>query len=81
MPYKEYGELRGTITDIATDATVDAKTGISYYLVESEIENKPLFSYKGEEGEIKMGMTCEAQVITKQKKILYYLLEKIHLKD
>jgi hypothetical protein len=50
-------------------------------LVESEIENKPLFSYKGEEGEIKMGMTCEAQVITKQKKILYYLLEKIHLKD
>lgn len=81
LPYKEYGELRGTITDIATDATVDAKTGISYYLVESEIENKPLFSYKGEEGEIKMGMTCEAQVITKQKKILYYLLEKIHLKD
>lgn len=81
LPYKEYGELNGTITDIATDATVDAKTGISYYLVESEIENKPLFSYKGEEGEIKIGMTCEAQVITKQKKILYYLLEKINLKD
>ncbi|MDR3598491.1 HlyD family efflux transporter periplasmic adaptor subunit [Clostridium sp.] len=81
LPYKEYGELKGTITDIATDATVDQRTGVSYYLVESEIENKPLFSYKGEEGEVKMGMTCEAQVITKQKKILYYLLEKIHLKD
>jgi len=81
LPYKEYGELNGTITDIATDATVDQKTGVSYYLVESEIENKPLFSYKGEEGEIKIGMTCEAQVVTKQKKILYYLLEKINLKD
>ncbi|WP_297420276.1 HlyD family efflux transporter periplasmic adaptor subunit [Clostridium sp.] len=81
LPYKEYGELKGTITDIATDATVDPRTGASYYLVESEIENKPLFSYKGEEGEVKIGMTCEAQVITKQKKILYYLLEKIHLKD
>lgn len=81
LPYKEYGELSGTITDIATDATVDSKTGISYYLVESEIENKPLFSYKGEQGELKIGMTCEAQVITKQKKILYYLLEKINLKD
>nr|WP_241392923.1 HlyD family efflux transporter periplasmic adaptor subunit [Clostridium saccharobutylicum] len=81
LPYKEYGELSGTITDIATDATVDAKTGTSYYLVESEIENKPLFSYKGEEGELKMGMTCEAQVVTKQKKILYYLLEKINLKN
>lgn len=80
LPYKEYGELSGTITDIATDATVDAKTGTSYYLVESEIENKPLFSYKGEEGELKMGMTCEAQVVTKQKKILYCLLEKINLK-
>lgn len=81
LPYKEYGELNGTITDIATDATVDQKTGVSYYLVESEIENKPLFSYKGEKGELKIGMTCEAQVITKQKKILYYLLEKINLKD
>lgn len=81
LPYKEYGELKGTVTDIATDATVDQKSGMSYYLVESEIENKPLFSYKGEQGEIKIGMTCEAQVVTKQKKILYYLLEKINLKD
>lgn len=81
LPYKEYGELKGTITDIAEDATVDQKSGLSYYFVESEIENKPLFSYKGEQGEIKIGMTCEAQVITKQKKILYYLLEKINLKD
>lgn len=81
LPYKEYGELTGTLTDIAEDATVDTKTGTSYYLVKSEIQNKPLFSYKGEKGELKMGMTCEAQVITKQKKILYYLLEKINLKS
>jgi multidrug resistance efflux pump len=81
LPYKEYGELTGNITDIAEDATVDQKSGLSYYLVKSEIQNKPLFSYKGEKGELKMGMTCEAQVITKQKKILYYLLEKINLKN
>lgn len=81
LPYKEYGELNGTITDIAADATVDIQSGMSYYLVESEIQNKPLFSYKGEKGELKIGMTCEAQVVTKQKKILYYLLEKINLKD
>ena len=54
---------------------------MSYYLVESEIENKPLFSYKGEQGELKIVITCEAQVITKQKKILYYLLQKIKLKE
>lgn len=81
LPYKEYGELKGKITDIATDSMVDQNTGISYYLVESEIKNEPLFSYKGEKGELKLGMTCEAQVVTKQKKILYYLLEKINLKN
>ncbi|NFA43751.1 HlyD family efflux transporter periplasmic adaptor subunit [Clostridium botulinum] len=80
LPYKEYGELIGVITDIAVDSTIEPKTGVSYYLVESEIENKPLFSYKGETGELKIGMNCEAQVITKQKKILYYLLEKMNLK-
>lgn len=81
LPYKEYGELTGEITDIATDAIVDQNSGASYYLVESEIKNEPLFSYKGEKGELKLGMTCEAQVVTKQKKILYYALEKINLKS
>jgi len=36
---------------------------------------------KGQKGELKIGMTCEAQVITKRKKILYFLLEKINLKN
>lgn len=80
LPYKEYGELTGEITDIAVDSSIDTRSGISYYLVESEIKNEPLFSYKGEQGELKMGMTCEAQVITKQKRILYYLLEKLNFK-
>ncbi|MBZ4647232.1 MAG: hypothetical protein JG777_2721 [Clostridia bacterium] len=34
-----------------------------------------------EKAEIKVGMACEAQVITKTKKVLYYLLEKINLKE
>lgn len=79
LPYEEYGELTGIITNIAEDAIIDQKSGLSYYLVQSEIQNKPLFSYKGEKGEIKIGMNCEAQVVTERKKILYYLLEKINL--
>ncbi|MGH4119276.1 HlyD family efflux transporter periplasmic adaptor subunit [Clostridium sp.] len=81
LPYREYGEFTGTVTDIAVDSTVDQQSGTSYYLVESEILNKPLYSYKGQKGELRIGMTCEAQVITKRKKILYYLLEKINLKN
>ena len=81
LPYKEYGELEGTIVNIGTDATVDQEKGTSFYIVEAAIENRPLYSYKGVKAEIKVGMTCEAQVITKSKKILYYILEELNLKD
>lgn len=81
LPYKEYGELTGIITNIAVDATLDPKLGTSYYLVESVIKNRPLFNYKNEKGEVKIGMTCEAQVIPERKKILYFLLEKINFKN
>ena len=81
LPYKEYGELTGEITKIATDATVDEQGGLSFYRVEAEIENKPLYSYKGVKAEIKVGMAAEAHIITKRKKMLHYLLEKINLRD
>ncbi|MDT8717554.1 HlyD family efflux transporter periplasmic adaptor subunit [Clostridium sp. 19966] len=79
LPYKEYGELKGKITDVSVESSVDEKSGTSYYLAEATIENKPLVSYKGEKGELKLGMACEAQVITERKKILSYLLEKVNL--
>lgn len=81
LPYKEYGQLEGVIQNISTDAKVSESQGISGYLVEGGIEKQTVYSYKGEAAEIKVGMTCEAHVITEQKKILYYLLEKINLID
>lgn len=81
LPYKEYGELIGKVSKISVDAKLDGQTGNSYYLVECDIENRPLYSHKGEKAEIKLGMTCEAYVVTKRKKILHYVLEKINLKD
>lgn len=81
LPYREYGELVGEITRIGIDARADSQSGINYYMVEASIENRDLYSYKGEKAEIKVGMMSEAQVITSSKKILYYLLEKINLKN
>lgn len=81
LPYKEYGELEGKITNISSDAQMSETYGISGYIVEGSIVNQTVYSYKGEAAEIKVGMTCEAHVITDQKKILYYLLEKINLKE
>ena len=81
LPYREYGELKGKIINIGIDTKTDIQKNESVYLVEADIDNKPIYSYKGTKGEIKIGMLCEAQVITKTKKIFYYLLEKISLMD
>ncbi len=81
LPYKEYGELFGYIRKIGADATIDRQSGGSYYTIEADIENRPLYNKKGELGEVKVGMASEAYVITKSEKILFYLLRKIDLKE
>lgn len=81
LPYKEYGELKGTITKISTDSTIDPSSGLSFYKVEATINNEPLYSYKGKIGEIKVGMLTEAYVISDSKKILHFILEKINLRE
>jgi HlyD family secretion protein len=80
LPYKEYGELRGEVTNIGVDAKTDEQKG-TYYLVEASLENRPIYSYKGVKAELKVGMQCEAWVVAKTQKMLYFLLEKINLKD
>jgi len=69
--------LNGTIKKINADAFVNDSTGLSYYLVESEVENKPLLSYKGKQSNIKVGMSLEGHVISERKRVLYIILEKL----
>lgn len=80
LPYREYGEFSGVVTNISSDIKVSNSYG-SYYLVEAILEQNQGVSYKGEKREIKVGMSCDAFVITEQKKILYWLLEKINLRN
>ena len=81
LPYKEYGELIGVISRISSDAQVNQMEGASYYYAEATLTKKDLIGHKGQKGKILVGMTCEAQIIHGSKKILYWLLEKIDLKD
>lgn len=81
LPHREYGELQGKITSISIDSTVTEGKSNAYYLVESSVTNRPLYSYKGDKSQIKVGMLCEAHIITRRKRILFYLLEKIDLWD
>ena len=76
LPYQEYGEIIGTVDKVSTDAAIDRKTGESIYTVEARIANKPVYSYKGKMAEIKLGMTCKANIVLDTKKIIYYVKEK-----
>ncbi|WP_182914290.1 HlyD family efflux transporter periplasmic adaptor subunit [Paenibacillus sp. 1011MAR3C5] len=80
FPKQSFGSLTGTVNSISTDSIVQ-QDGRSYYSVEASIANEPLVNRKGESGEIRVGMTAEAYVITDSKKIIHFLLEKINLKE
>lgn len=75
-PSSEYGRIQGKIQKISKDMKVNQEHGSGYYAVEATI------SYdNGKELEFIQGMALEAKVVTDQKSILKYLLEKIDLLD
>ncbi|MGB3366176.1 MAG: HlyD family efflux transporter periplasmic adaptor subunit [Acidaminobacteraceae bacterium] len=81
LPYREYGVLNGVVTSISSDSTFSEQSGANYFVLEANVENKPLYSYKGERAELKVGMTCEVDVIIKSKKVIFFLLEKLDFLD
>ncbi|MEJ8552736.1 HlyD family efflux transporter periplasmic adaptor subunit [Tepidibacter sp. Z1-5] len=80
LPFKEYGELKGKITNISADSSFNENAGFSYF-VEGNLENKALYGYKGDMKRVKVGMTADVQIVTKRKKIIHYLLEKLDLRN
>ncbi|MEK5420114.1 hypothetical protein BSK49_07565 [Paenibacillus odorifer] len=80
FPKQSYGSLNGTVTSIASDSVVQ-QDGRSYYLVEAALSGKSLVDRRGEQGEIRLGMSAEAYIITDSKRILDFVLEKINLKE
>ena len=72
-PYQEYGELSGTIKGISSDVR-SGDNGISYYVAEVSIDDTLGL-------ELISGMECEVRVVTKQRKIIYWLLEKLDFID
>ena len=80
FPKQTYGHLQGEITSVSSDSTIQ-QDGLSYYTVEATIVNEPLVNRKGEQGEIRIGMTSEVFVVTETTKVFHFLLEKINLRD
>ena len=73
----EYGQAKGFIKTVSNDTTYDS-FGNKYYLVEVEIVDKILKSKKNGENVLRYGMTGEAKIITRQKKLLQFIFEKLN---
>ena len=80
-PSSEYGYFEGTVENIAKDISVDQSTGYAYYLVRVKCNNMSLKGKDGEEASLMNGMACQAKIVTDEKSILTYLLDKIDLLD
>lgn len=81
LPQKEYGNLTGKIIKISSDVKYDMASQRNYYSVEASLNEREVYSYNGEKAQVKVGMVNEARVISQQKSILRFVLEKINLLD
>ena len=79
LPYKEYGSLSGKVTNIAGDAQIANADNELVYFVEGSLEGDQLIDKKGQPAKVKVGMLCEARVVVKKRRILYFILEKMNL--
>lgn len=78
-PNSEYGYIKGTITKVSNDIKVNSQTGEAYYQVEAKLDTNGFYDKDGTKLSMKAGMSCEAKIITEDKSILIYVLEKLKL--
>jgi len=76
LPFADYGEMPGRITRISPDARAGVD-GQNYFLVEAEMESGSLFNRHGVESHVRVGMMCEARVITGSQRIIHWVLERL----
>lgn len=79
LPSNQYGMINGKVTSISTDTLVQDGQHSGYYLVECSIANTTLTDKDGNSGSVVIGMQVEAKIVTENKTIIRYLLEKINL--
>lgn len=77
FPYKEYGVIEGEIVNIGEDAIVDTQNNRMTYKAEASIPTETLYNREGKEGRLKVGMMSEVRIVTKRKRILHIVLEKL----
>jgi len=80
LPVTDFGEMSGKVTRISTDAQIN-EGGQSYFVVEAEMDGGSLSDRNGVESTIRVGMVCDARVITRTQRIIFWVLERLNFVD
>lgn len=78
-PNAKYGYVYGALTKVAKDIRVDSASGMAYYQAEATVDVGSFTDASGAPISLKAGMACEAKIITEEKQILSFVLEKLNL--
>ena len=73
-----FKKIHGTITEISEVPFIDQNTGQKYYKAICDFPYKAITDKNGETKEPKSGLGLEINVITEEKKIIIWLLEKLN---
>ncbi|MEJ5188048.1 HlyD family efflux transporter periplasmic adaptor subunit [Treponema sp. J25] len=76
LPPAEYGEIKGTVCSVSADALY-LNTGAAYFLVKALLPQQYVMNRRGLAIPLKAGMSGEGRIITEQKRIIRYILEKL----
>lgn len=76
FPYKEFGVVTGNILQINEDTTDDSTT----YSIMATIDQNKFYDRNGKEYELKSGMAGEVKIISGEKTIFNYIMEKLDLR-
>lgn len=80
LPFADYGEMSGRITKISTDA-ISSEPGQSIFIVEAEMDGGSLYNRNGVEATIRVGMVCDARVITNTQSVIHWVLERLGFRN
>jgi len=79
LPSRQYGTIEGNITYISKDTLIQDNQRSGYYVVEGTIHAGTVVDSDGNQATITTGMQVEGKIVTQQKRIINFLLEKINL--
>ncbi len=80
LPQSEYGILEGKVISIPSDITSSGVNG-NVYMLEGSVKSNNLKNDDGISVFLKSGMFCDVRIITREQKIIDYLLEKLDFKS